>query len=125
MGVAHFGPPNNDHSHVQSEWRQPSDMQVYVNPQPYLGMSESQPRQPVQNNPHVMPGPNRDQGIDLAKGIDDDISEVVGKLQSDGRASNASVDAPLDPNLTCPVCQTHFRKGEIQAFSRHVNMCGK
>ena len=32
VGMTHFGPPNKDHSHVQSEWRQPSDMQVYVNP---------------------------------------------------------------------------------------------
>ena len=113
LGVAHSGPLNNDHSHVQSEWQQPSDMQVYVNPQPYLGMSVPQPRQPVQNSPHVMPsvpsaikGPNPDQNIDLAKGIDDDISEVVGKLQSVGRVSNPSADAPYDPNLTCPLCRT-------------------
>ena len=49
-------------------------------------MSVLQPRQPVQNSPHVMPsvpsafkGPNSDQGIDLAKGIDDNIFEVVDK----------------------------------------------
>ena len=132
LGVAHSGPLNNDHSHVQSEWRQPLDMQVYVNPQPYLGMSAPQPRHPAQNSPHVMPsvpsaikGPNPDQGIDIAKGIDDDISEVVGKLQSDGRASNPSADAPLDPNLRCSLCRTLFRKGEIQAFSRHTKLCGK
>eukprot|EP00731_Ephydatia_muelleri_P005053 Em0002g1229a len=132
LGVAHSGPLNNNHSHVQSEWRQPSDMQVYVNPQPYLGMSAPQPRQPAQNSPHVMPsvpsaikGPNLDKFIDIARGIDDDISEVVGKLQSDGRASNPSADAPYDPNLTCPLCRTPFRKGEIQAFSRHTKLCGK
>ena len=62
VDMAHFGPPTNDHSHVQR-----------VNPQPYLGMSAPQPRQPVQNSPHVMPsvpsaikGPNPDQGIDTA-----------------------------------------------------------
>ena len=75
--------------------------------------------------PSAIKGPNPDQDIDLAKGIDDDISEVVGKLQSDGRASNPSADAPYDPNLTCPLCRTPFRKGEIQAFSRHTKSCGK
>ena len=31
--------------------------------------------------------------------------------------------APLDPNLTCPACGLMFRKGEIQKFKRHSEMC--
>ena len=103
---------------VKTEWQQTADMQVSANSQPYLGTSVPQPRQHVQE-----PRP-ADQGIDLAKGMDADIINVVDQFQAKGRASNESADAPLDPNLTCPVCRTVFRKGEIQAFSRHVKLCG-
>ena len=51
------------------------------------------------------------------KGINDDISNEVDKLQADGSASNVSVNVPIDPNLTCPVCRTSFRKGEIKHLS--------
>lgn len=119
VGASHYGPQSNDHSHYQREWRQTADMQVSANSQPYLGTSVPQPRQPVQE-----PNP-ADQSIDLAKGIDADIINVVDQLQAEGKASNESADAPLDPNLTCPVCRTVFRKGEIQAFRRHVKLCDK
>ena len=119
VGASHYGPQSNDHSHYQREWRQTANMQVYADSQPYLGTNVPQPWQPVQE-----PRP-ADQGIDLAQGIDADIINVVDQLQAKGRASNESADAPLDPNLTCPFCRTVFRKGEIQAFSRHVKLCGK
>ena len=73
-----------------------------------LGTTIPLPWQPVEE-------PNcSDQGIDLARGIDADA--VVGQLQAEGRASNASAEVPLDQNLTCPVCRTVFRKGEIQTY---------
>ena len=30
---------------------------------------------------------------------------------------------PLDPNLTCPACGLMFKKGEIQKFKRHYEIC--
>ena len=31
---------------------------------------------------------------------------------------------PLDPNLKCPICGKVFKKGRIQKYKRHVQMCG-
>ena len=31
---------------------------------------------------------------------------------------------PLDPNLKCPTCGKAFKKGRIQKYKRHVQMCG-
>ena len=33
--------------------------------------------------------------------------------------------APLDPNLKCPTCAKHFKKGRIQKYKRHVEICGR
>eukprot|EP00731_Ephydatia_muelleri_P005082 Em0002g1258a len=34
-----------------------------------------------------------------------------------------SVEIPFDPNLQCPICQRMFRKGEIQLYRQHVELC--
>ena len=30
---------------------------------------------------------------------------------------------PLDPNLTCPYCSVVFRRGQMQEFRHHVDVC--
>lgn len=32
---------------------------------------------------------------------------------------------PLDPNLKCPICDKHFRVGQIQAFRSHYELCNR
>ena len=48
----------------------------------------------------------------LVKGIDGDIQQMRGKESSVG----GGVEAPYDPNLTCPSCGFRFRIREIQKF---------
>eukprot|EP00731_Ephydatia_muelleri_P005071 Em0002g1247a len=43
------------------------------------------------------------------------------QYQAGGMAS--LVDIPFDPNLQCPICQRKFRKGEIQLYRQHVELC--
>eukprot|EP00731_Ephydatia_muelleri_P005068 Em0002g1244a len=43
------------------------------------------------------------------------------RIEADGMAS--LVDIPFDPNLQCPICQRMFRKGEIQLYRQHVELC--
>ena len=33
------------------------------------------------------------------------------------------MEIPFDPNLVCPICRRMFRKGEIQLYKQHVEMC--
>ena len=60
----------------------------------------------------------------LEKGIDGDIRRAA-KKQMGGKESSVGggVEAPYDPNLTCPSCGFRFRIGEIQKFKRHASTC--
>ena len=53
------------------------------------------------------------------------MQEAVEYMLEDGegRVEVTGLHAPLDPNLTCPACQTVFRLGEIQLFRSHVSTC--
>ena len=65
----------------------------------------------------------------LEKGIDGDIRRAARnvKKQMAGRepsvGGGGGVEAPYDPNLTCPSCGLKFRIGEIQKFKRHASTC--
>ena len=65
----------------------------------------------------------------LEKGIDKDIRRAARnvKKQMAGRepsvGGGGGVEAPYDPNLTCPSCGLKFRIGEIQKFKRHASTC--
>ena len=64
----------------------------------------------------------------LEKGIDGDIRRAARnvKKQMAGRelsVGGGGVEAPYDPNLTCPSCGLRFRIGEIQKFKRHASTC--
>ena len=64
----------------------------------------------------------------LEKGIDGDIRRAARnvKKQMAGRelsGAGGGVEAPIDPNLTCPSCGLRFRIGEIQKFKRHASTC--
>ena len=37
--------------------------------------------------------------------------------------ASLSPQAPLDPNLICPMCRRQFRIGEIQKYRQHVKLC--
>ena len=43
------------------------------------------------------------------------------RVEADGMTS--LVNIPYDPNLVCPVCRRMFRKGEIQLYKQHVELC--
>ena len=43
------------------------------------------------------------------------------RVEADGMKS--SVNIPFDPNLVCLICRRMFRKGEIQLFRQHVELC--
>ena len=53
-----------------------------------------------------------------------DISHVATTIK-DGTGMDvlSEYNAPLDPNLKCPVCGNIFKKGEIQKFKRHAETC--
>ena len=63
----------------------------------------------------------------LEKGIDGDIRRAARniKKQMGGKESSVGggVEAPYDPNITCPSCGFRFRIGEIQKFKRHMSTC--
>eukprot|EP00731_Ephydatia_muelleri_P037711 Em0543g1a len=66
--------------------------------------------------------------LGLAGGIDGDIRRVAASVQRDTAGWGGGLDetgefAPLDPNLRCPTCGKAFKKGRIQKYKRHVQMC--
>ena len=69
-----------------------------------------------QNSPSVS------QSNDVAKEIDLHGAKDI-PYAGDGTIGSSSSGAPLDPNLTCPVCRETFRMGEIQKFKCHAETC--
>lgn len=63
----------------------------------------------------------------LIQGINTEIHNVaagVGKqVDSYPELESLSPQAPLDPNLICPMCRRQFRIGEIQKYRQHVKLC--
>ena len=59
--------------------------------------------------------------VDLLAHIDTEIHRQVASVAN--LSQQLDENAPLDPNLTCPVCRGRFRKGEIQSYKRHVAAC--
>lgn len=59
--------------------------------------------------------------VDLLAHIDTEIHRQVASVAN--LSQQLDENAPLDPNLTCPVCRVTFRKGEIQSYKRHVAAC--
>ena len=118
VDAAHYGPQVYDNPHYQQGWQQAVDAQGFVNPQPRLGTSVPQSHWPVQNRQSVS------QSNDVAKEMD--LHGAKDILQAgDGTIGSSSSGAPLDPNLTCPVCRETFKMGEIQKFKRHAETCSK
>ena len=110
----------------QRGWQHGTDQRVYANCQPHPGVSAQQSNRPMKSSSNVLPSSNGSKSFDLATaGIDNEISNVLVKLQREESMFETSQDAPVDPNLHCLVCRTTFKKGEIQKFKRHVVSCGK
>ena len=79
--------------------------------------------------PHSVPNPEQPAPVhnnSLSTSLDTQMQEAVEYVLEDGegRVAVTGLHAPLDPNLTCPTCQTVFRLGEIQLFRSHVSTCG-
>eukprot|EP00731_Ephydatia_muelleri_P005141 Em0002g1317a len=71
--------------------------------------------------------PDLVQTVNTAGRIDGDTSHVAAAIQRDndyrGFEETDSI-VPLDPNQKCPKCGKVFKKGRIQKYKRHVQMCG-
>ena len=63
----------------------------------------------------------------LIQGITTEIHNVaagVGReVDNNPELVSLSPQAPLDPNLICPMCRQQFRIGEIQKYRQHVKHC--
>ena len=70
------------------------------------------------------PGPQENA---LIQGIITEIHDVAAsvgrKVDSNPELESLSPQAPLDPNLICPMCVRQFRIGEIQKYRQHVKLC--
>ena len=52
------------------------------------------------------------------------VAAVVGRqVDNTPVLESLSPQAPLDPNLICPMCRRQFRIGEIQKYRQHVKLC--
>ena len=73
---------------------------------------------------HVPSGPQENP---LLQGINTEmhnVAAVVGReVDNNPELQSFSPQAPLDPNLICPMCRQQFRIGEIQKYRQHVQYC--
>ena len=71
--------------------------------------------------------PSGPQENPLLQGINTEmhqVAAVVGReVDSSPALQSLSPQAPLDPNLVCPMCRQQFRIGEIQKYRQHVKHC--
>jgi hypothetical protein len=71
--------------------------------------------------------PSGPQENPLLQGINTEmhnVAAVVGReVDNNPGMQSFSPQAPLDPNLICPMCRQQFRIGEIQKYRQHVQHC--
>ena len=71
--------------------------------------------------------PSGPQENPLLQGINTEMHNVaagVGReVDNNLELVSLSSQAPLDPNLVCPMCRQQFRIGEIQKYRQHVKHC--
>ena len=71
--------------------------------------------------------PSGPQENPLLQGINTEMHNVaagVGReVDNNPELVSLSPQAPLDPNLICPMCRQQFRIGEIQKYRQHVKHC--
>ena len=71
--------------------------------------------------------PSGPQENPLIQGITTEMHTVaagVGReVDSNPELQSLSPQAPLDPNLICPMCRQQFKIGEIQKYRQHVKHC--
>ena len=103
VDIPNYGPQVYNNPHYQRGWQQAVDAQGFVNPQPRLGTSVPQSHWPVQRSPYVMSNAQ--------------LNCLGGEI--------SSVYTPPDPFLRCPICQNAFRKGDIENYERHIQICGQ
>ena len=64
----------------------------------------------------------------VSENIDSEIGHEAYRYKGDEKAVPTPVpddeEWPLDPNLTCPYCNTVFRRGQMQEFRHHIDDCG-
>ena len=79
---------------------------------------------PSESQQHIRSGPQENA---LIQGINTEIHTVaagVGReVDRNPEVESLSPQAPLDPNLICPMCRRQFRIGEIQKYRQHVKLC--
>ena len=79
---------------------------------------------PPESQQHIRSGPQENA---LIQGINTEIHTVaagVGRqVDSNPEMDSLSLQAPLDPNLICPMCRRQYRIGEIQKYRQHVKLC--
>ena len=63
----------------------------------------------------------------VSEDIDSEIRHEAHCYKGDEKAVPTPVpddeEWPLDPNLTCPYCNTVFRRGQMQEFRHHIDDC--
>ena len=92
---------------------------VGMEPQQQLGVATQESgQQRVPSGPQENP---------LLQGINTEmhnVAAVVGReVDNNPELQSFSPQAPLDPNLICPMCRQQFRIGEIQKYRQHVQHC--
>eukprot|EP00731_Ephydatia_muelleri_P039070 Em1081g2a len=137
MAAADSPPPPSHHLHgsdgVRSNLRQRSSSLGSVK-QFGLGPSAQQGGGASPDSSHLRAPSGQERGpqqfsvsggcgseVDLLAHIDTEIHRQVASVAN--LSQQLDENAPLDPNLTCPVCRVTFRKGEIQSYKRHVAAC--
>ena len=63
----------------------------------------------------------------LMENIEREIAQVAAdvwaEVSGESVRQKTEMQAPVDPNLVCPLCLRQFRIGEIQKFKKHVENC--
>jgi len=62
----------------------------------------------------------------LMKGLDTEIHDTAADVEANVQSKEefeSLQDAPMDPNLVCPMYGHRYRVGEIQRYRHHVKSC--